>query len=219
MNKRIMVAPILIITISSSIGLVPGCAAPAPAPAPSPVTAPAPETLIPTNYSTYTEEGLYSISYPSDWEPALSIIEEINQEAKEIIKSEDPEIPIEQAVIIFIAGIPMEGGYMPNVNITVETFPRALTVDEYVEGGVQSLKRLMPDYYEFSRTRKDIGGRDAIILDCEGSHYTIGKFHWLQMSIVDGKGGWGVTITSQPDEFSKYEDDFHSILNSFRLLK
>ena len=208
-----MVALISIMTIALSIGLLPGCAAPSPAPTL------APETPIPTHYSTFTDEGLYSISYPPDWEPALSIIEELEQEVKEQLKSEKPELPVEQISTLFFAGIPLEEGYIPNVNVLVEILPKSMTLDEYVEAGVQLTKEYVKDFHEFGRVRKKIGGRDASILDYEGSYFNL-ELHWLQMFTLENERiSWGVTCTSLTDEYSKYEHDFHSILNSFRLLK
>ena len=134
MNKRIIFALIAVIMISLFIGLLLACAAPSPTPTP------APETPIPTHYSTFTEEGLYSISYPPDWEPALSIIEEVEQFVKEQLKSENPELPTEQITCIFYAGKPVETGYMPNVNILIETLPQDMTLDEYAEASVKFAK-------------------------------------------------------------------------------
>jgi len=213
MNKRIMIALIVIVMISSSIGLLQGCAE-------QPAPTPAPETPIPAHYSTFTEEGLYSISYPPDWEPALSIIEELEQEVMEQLKREIPELPAEQTSIIFFAGMPFEEGYMPNVNIIVETLPKRMTLDEYVEANIQMIKEQIKDYHEFGRISKNISGKDAFILDYEGTYFDLGKAHWLQMYIVENeKIAWGITCTCLPDVYSEYEHDFHSIVNSFRLLK
>ena len=46
------------------------------------------EPPIPTGFTTYTSEGLFSISYPSDWSPATSIMEEVWEEVIREMKSE-----------------------------------------------------------------------------------------------------------------------------------
>ena len=219
MKKPIMLALISIMTILSFIGLLSGCAAPAPAPTPAPAPVPTPETSIPANYSTYTEEGLFSISYPSNWEIVTSAAQELLPEVKEQLQSVAPELSFEQISMIFYAGMPVEGGYMPNVNIIVEPFLRAFTVDEYAEASTRGIKEVTISYREFSRTKKDIGGREAYILDCEATFEGMGIGHFLMLGLPDGKVGWGITCTSLPEEYSKYEDDFHAILNSFRILK
>ena len=41
-----------------------------------------PETPIPESFSTYTSEGFFSIPYPPDWVPVISVIEELEKEIK-----------------------------------------------------------------------------------------------------------------------------------------
>ena len=58
----------------------------------TPTTTPEPE--IPAHFTTYNSEGLFSISYPPDWVPATSIMEELWEETKELMKSTDPEVQL-----------------------------------------------------------------------------------------------------------------------------
>ncbi len=215
--KRIIITAFLILVTFSSVGLLPGCASPTPVP--EPPTTLAPETLIPSNYSTYIEEGLYKISYPQDWEVALSILEELEQVVKDKLMSENSELPLEQASVVFFAGKSTEEGYLPNVNITVEALPQTFSLDEYVETSIRGLKTVLSDYHEFSRIRKVIDGREIVIVDYKGDYSDWGEAHWLFMTLLDGKVGWNITITSSIEEFSKYEGDFYLILYSFKLLK
>ena len=45
--------------------------------APKLIPAPTPEPEIPVSFTTYTSEGLFNISYPQDWVPATSMMEEL----------------------------------------------------------------------------------------------------------------------------------------------
>jgi hypothetical protein len=55
------------------------------------------EPTIPSNYTTYTDEaGLYSISYPSDWQTLLSFIPDVESNVKDVIKAVDSDAPIEK---------------------------------------------------------------------------------------------------------------------------
>ena len=55
---------------------------------------------IPPDFTTYTDENdLFTISYPSEWETALSIMGIAEDTAKAIITSIDSDIPIELSLI------------------------------------------------------------------------------------------------------------------------
>lgn len=180
-----------------------------------------PEPQIPAHFTTYTDEaGLFSISYPPDWELALSIIEDLEQAVKELVQSIESDAPIERASIIFFAGAPVETGWMPNVNIVVESLPGLTwTHDEAVEAEVQGIKQIYPDYRQFSRTDTTIDGRKATIIDSEATIPGFGKTQQLQMFALVGKIVWIVTCTSEPGKFSESEEDFYAIVRSLRILK
>ena len=179
------------------------------------------EPEIPVHFSTYTDENaLFSISYPPDWEPALSIMEEVMEYAKDAIRSIEEDLPVEKSSLIFIAGLPIETGYMPNVNIVLGPLPLVVsTNDEFVEAQIRGIKSLVEDYHEFSRIKTTVDGREATILECEGSYPELRKGHFLQMFIVQGKNGWVVTCTPPSGEFNKWEEDFNSIVRSLPILK
>lgn len=176
---------------------------------------------IPAHYTTYTDEAsLFSISYPPDWEPALSLIEGFEEAGKAIITSIESDAPVERASGIFYAGIPTETGYLPAVNIVVESLPGiVLTHENMVEAEIEGLKQFAQDYHEFSRIKTTVGGREATIVEYEGTFPQVGKYHNLLMLILVGKTAWIVTCTPPSGEFSKWEDDFHAIVRSLRILE
>lgn len=179
------------------------------------------EPEIPAHYTTYSDDNaLFSISYPPEWEPALSVIEDLEEFAKDLITSIDSDLPIENANAIFFAGIPTEEGYSPNVNIVVEPLPQGVgTTDEYVEASISAIKMVIDDYHEFSRISTTVDGRKVTILDWEGTIPQIGQYHIVAMVFTVGKTGWTVTCTPPMGEFSKWEDDCNNIVRSFRILK
>jgi len=179
------------------------------------------EPEIPARFTTYIDEaGLFSISYPPDWEPALSLIEDLEQVTKDLIKSIEADLPVERASFIFFAGVPIELGYEPSVNILVESVPGViLTHDEVVELEIQGIKQVVEDYHEFSRIRATVGGREATIVDWEGIYPELGRLHNLQLFTFVGKVAWVVTCAPPAGEFSKWEDDFYHIVRSLRILK
>lgn len=199
--------PIIVLTSSIVVGACAKQEAP-----------PTPE--IPLHYTTFTDEaGLFSISYPPDWELALSLISDIEVAVMDVITSIQSDISVKKARVIFLAGLPIEAGYVPSVNIVVESIPGVGTNDRMVEAEVKGLKQIIPDYHEFSRVKTTVDGREATIFDWEGTYPQIGKGHVLQMMILVGKTAWIVTCTPPKGEFGKWKEYFQAIVKSLRIMK
>jgi predicted nucleic acid-binding Zn ribbon protein len=183
-----------------------------------PPTSIEPEPAIPAHFTTYTDElGLFSISYPPEWELDLESMEEIEQFSQEIISSITSDIPVEEAHFLFMAGLPMEG---TNVNITVEPLPATIsTHDEMVAAAIASLKVVVSDYHEFSRVKTTVDNRTATIIECEATLAGLGTFHYVFMCCIVSKTIWMVTCTTSPDDYNEWEDDFDAIVRSLRILK
>ena len=179
------------------------------------------DSVIPAHFNTYTDEaGLFSISYPPEWEPALSLIEDLEQATKDLIESIESGLSLERVSAIFFAGIPTEEGYLPNVNIVVEQLPEGVnTHDEIIEAVIRGVKMIIDDYHEFSRIKTTVSGRTATILDWEGTFPQLGKIRVVQMFLMVGKTGWSITCTPPEGELSKWEEDFNTIVRSLRVLK
>jgi len=177
------------------------------------------EPQIPTHYTTYTDEaGLFSISYPPDWEPALFFIEGLDKATEELLTSLEEDLPLDQDRTLFLAGLPTETGYIPNVKVLVESLPGIIrTHDQVVEAEIQGIKEVVGDSHKFSRVKTTIGGREAAIVDWEGT-VPLG-LHSLQAIIFVDKVAWVVTCMPPAGEFSKWESDFHAIVRSLRILK
>lgn len=212
--KRFIISLLTVIALGAI--LFTGCVA-----APSPPAEAPPEPEIPAHYTTYTDEAaLFSISYPPDWQPDLSIIAAVEKETKEWLLGIEPELPIERVSVIFVAGVPTEMGYTPNVNIVVESLPEGmLTLDKLVEATIRGIKEAFPEYREFSRVKTTVGGKEAVIVDLEVDLPGKGRFRQLQMFVLVGKIVWGVGCLTTPEKFGDFEDDFHAIVRSLRIFK
>ncbi len=178
------------------------------------------EPAIPAHFTTYTDEmGLFSISYPPDWEPALFLIEGLEQFTKEIIESVETGLPLERVSTIFFAGVPTEM-YSPNVNIICESLPgTGWTHDKAVEAEIEGIKLVVQDYHEYSQVKTTVSGREATIVDLEVTYPVLGRFRALAMIILTDEVVWIVTCKASGGEFSKWEDDFYAIVRSLRILK
>jgi hypothetical protein len=175
---------------------------------------------IPANYTTYTDESkLFSISYPADWELALSLIAGLEQSAKETINSLKTGVSIEKASMIFFAGRRTATGYEPNIGIAVEPVPAEIsTHDQMVEACVKGVRIVLPDYRELSRVKTTVDGREATIVDVEGTPAGGStKLHYLQMYTLINKTAWAITCTSLTGDFAEWKNDFNTIVRSLRI--
>jgi hypothetical protein len=192
-----------------------------PLPAETPTSLPpiSTEPEISDNYTTYTDEAKYfSISYPSDWEMALSSFADLEEKAKETISNLKSGLPIESANAIFLAGRRTATGYEPNLNIIVEPVPEGVsTYDQMVDVRVEGAKNAVQDYREFSRVKITVDGREATIIDSEGTPEGQGKLHFLQMYMLVDKTTWVITCTALSEDFTNWENDFHTIVRSLRI--
>ena len=184
------------------------------------------ESEILAHFTTYTDEaGLFSISYPPDWELYLSEFEGFEQASKELIRAIMADAPLERSSPLFMAGVPTEMGWDPNVNVMVQSLlGSGWTVDKAVEGQLRALKDSVQEYQEFSRVKTIIDGRESVIVDCEvafpGGVPGLGIARCLQMSMLVDKYCWTVSVsTGYPKEFEGLQEDFYAIVRSLRIFK
>lgn len=177
------------------------------------------EYAVPPNFATYTDgSGLFSISYPSDWDTALFLIEDLEEWAKDIITSIESNAPVDRVGVIFAAGIPTTIGYSPNVNIAIESFSGTYTHDGLVEETIQTYEYFYQDYHEIFRTKIVVDGREMTIIEYEATLPGVGKQHQLQAIVLVEKTAWAITCTPPNGQYSLWEDDFNSIMRSLRIL-
>lgn len=186
---------------------------------PTPTSTTTPEPEIPAHFTTYTSEGLFSISYPPDWVPATVIMEEVWEATKEWMKTLDPEVQLEDTSMLFFGGVPTEEWYYPSVNIIV--MPRSTgywTLDEIVEVESKYSREYSQRYREYSQVRAVVDGREAVIIDSEDYEPDTGTWRYLQLFTVKDEFVWLVTCAVESEDFKDYEDTFPDIVRSLRIL-
>ena len=212
--KRIAILCSTLILILLLVIMVVNCQQ-KPTPAPAPVTEPA----IPTNFTTYTSEDFFSISYPQGWAPAISVMEEMEKEAKELIKGIDPEVEIEDVKFIFVGGKTTEEGWYPFVNITLA--PREVgyyTLDEICEAEDLWAREYMQRYKIYSQIRTVVDGREADITCDEDYEPETGLWSYTSLTTVKDDFVWFVVCGSESEDYNEYEDIFNNIVRSLRIL-
>ena len=183
------------------------------------------KSLIPANFTTYTDEVcLFRISYPTNWEPAFSIIESLKQKTIKYLKSIDSKssFAFERSNIVFFGGVPLDSdGYNPNITVFIDPLvDDKFKLEDLVELSVQGWKKEAEEYREFSRTKTIIDGKQAIILDYEGHYPNLGSIHVLLMIMLADRFVWMVSCGVVPPlNFYDFKDDLYAIVKSFQILK
>ena len=178
---------------------------------------PQPKPEITTSYIIYTDESNYfSISYPPDWEMALSNIGMDDEKLKNIIDNLQTDKPIESPSTIFFAGYRKADGFDPWLNIVVEKAFED-TVDIFVRSMMQATQSYFTGYREFSRVKTTVDGKDAIIVEWEGALEEQDRRHFVQMFMMIDGTVWTVTCKASPEDFARWRNDFYAIVRSFEI--
>lgn len=174
------------------------------------------EPGIPDYYATYTDaSGLFTISYPSDWENVLSQTAELEQNAQEDISRLQSGLPLEASSVIFAAGRLTAAGYEPRLSIAIESMPVGVTtINRMIDAELTGMKKNLSDYQEQSRIYTTIDERQAAILDFEATSKAESTLHYLQMYMLVNNTAWVVSCTALPDDFADWEEDFDTIVRS-----
>ncbi len=168
------------------------------------------------DFTTYSMEDYFDISYPSDWVPAQSILDELWEETLQNMGAEG----LEETSLIFMAGIPeSSGSYYPTVNIAIDKLSVDYrTLDEVVAAYDQyDQLNPVPGFHEFSRTEKTVNGRTVIVTDTKDDEPGYGPWRYLQLVAVGEDYAWIVTYACESPDYNKYKDDFENSLESFRI--
>lgn len=180
---------------------------------------PNPESTVPADFTTYAGEGMFSISYPSDWETDSSTLEEMEALAREWGKEAMDSPAWDEFRILFMAGKAVDQGLHPNVVLTVEPIPKNVSdIDELAYAQIKGLKEMVDAYEQHSAVKTIIDGRDAAILEIEADSGSV-HVHDLVMCTMTDQTAWAVTCTLFPDlaKFEDHEQDFYSIVRSLRI--
>jgi len=211
--KNIYLAVLLIL---ASFALAVSCAPPELKPATSINYTPA----VPiSGFTTFTSEGLFSISYPQDWSLANSLLEELREVGIDLIEGIDPDIDLSDVQLLFMAGKETLEGYYPNVMISVT--PRSIgyyNLDEICEAEERWAKEYLQGYEVNSQVRTVINGLEADITIDEDYEPEFGTWRYITVTIVKDDFVWFVGCSSESEDFPEYEDTFDKIVRSIRIL-
>ena len=171
---------------------------------------------IPEGFTTYSMEGYFEISYPSDWKPAQSILDELWADTLDDLGTEG----LEETELIFLAGMALgDGSYYPTVNIAIDALAAGYrTLDEVVEAyDIYEQQNPTQGFQEYARTEKTVNGRKVVITDTKDDEPGYDPWRYLQLVTVGDEYAWIVTCACESDDYPEYRDDFEKVLNSFQV--
>ncbi len=212
-SSRILAPIVSFLVLAALAAGCGGAAGPAPTPAPEPT--------IPSDFTTYTdEEQLFSISYPSEWELALSEIPDIEEATRDLFESTESDLPLEDVHIIFGARMPPEQGTQVAVTINVAPVPVGVsTLEQLAEAEARGIEALGLECEDFAQVATVVGAKKALIFDRECDVPGLGKSRGIQMSVIDGKTAWTTTCSTFPEEFPSVEETCNQVVRSLRILR
>ena len=177
------------------------------------------EPGIPEDFSTYESEGFFSISYPPDWEPVQSLLEELERYGKESVLEIDPSQDLDAFKLLFVAGKPTLDGWYPSVSVSVGKREFGYSsLDEIIESEYNWAKAYTAGYQEVSRTKTTIGGIEAYIIVDQDDEPGDVPWKYTSGNLVKGDYVWFVICNAERADYDEYEDEFEDIVRSFRIL-
>ena len=143
----------------------------------------------------YKKQEGFSIRFPAEWEQKENVMG-----------------------TVVIALSPTEGADDPfreNVNVTVETLPSPMDLDEYFNLSMTNLKKLLTETRQPEVTDTTLGGEKAKRVVYQTTMGQIGVKGMLYV-VVKGNRGYALTCSAAPDSFDAYKARFEEIVGTFR---
>lgn len=173
-------------------------------------------SMIPESYSTYTSEGFFSISYPSDWTPVMSIVAEAEKQMKQYLKDIGMESQASEGQLVFLGKNMAEDDDFAIVSVSVEPssiWPLESMVEIFHQWSIQNIDR----YIEHSRVKTKIGGRNAIIQIYQGNDVDSYFTGYTAAYVAGDKFLWTVACVCDGSRLDYNLDTFDKVVRSLRV--
>lgn len=159
---------------------------------------------VPATYTTYTDpNGLFTISYPADWE--------IPQENRQQIAE------ISSQLYQFFNGT-IESQFTGGLLFTARKRQPFTAIQLGFEAGKSNPTPRHPSE-ESLIYKTTVDEHDAVLVECDGLDPETGKFGVLRMQIIVRTNAWWIDCYARPEDYKNWENDFRSIAGSLRILK
>jgi hypothetical protein len=176
---------------------------------------------VPSSYTTYTEPGVYRVSYPSEWIGVAEVGQEafrieFQKKFRESVKSESA-IPATFMTPLF-AGTARVPEVRPSFEVQVG--PPIANMQEYIDGTEKLPEAAAGVGFsskELSRSKVMVNGEDAFLWETQFKGPNSTQRH-IYLYFPGAKNTWGIYCQMSEHYFSKYIDDFTIIMRSFNLV-
>jgi hypothetical protein len=172
-------------------------------------------TSIPESFLTYTGEGFFSISYPPDWYPEMSLIGEFEEQTKSYLADVGLEQQSNELQTVFY------GGRWDEINIAlvvVQVEPKPFgSLENLIETTHQWNKENTDKYLEHSRVRTTIGGRQAVIQTYEFRDVDGFLLGQTTAYVSTDRFIWTISCVCAVDDLNENLSTFDQIVRSLRV--
>ena len=139
------------------------------------------------------------------------------------MKDIESEGSLSSAKVVFFAGIPYGDGHNPNASVIVTPGGEGnWKLEDLVKAAIQrGYQKDAEEYHEFSRTKINVDGREAIILDCQVKYpFITTEVRVLTMYLRDNTLLWVVNCgVLSPKDFRDFQTDLNAVVRSLHILK
>ncbi len=175
-----------------------------------------PETPIPGTYSTYTSEGFFALSYPSDWEVGTSAVRQLDVEIKSKSISSEMKAQLDKTRTVLFGSVGQTDADSAYLMVQVQPKPY-LPLLTLIDEASQRSNEYCRDYVEFARLRTTVGGREAVVLTYQGYDSESFLLKYTTSFVIGDHVLWAVICMATPDAFEGFADDFDHIIRSLRV--
>lgn len=172
--------------------------------------------FIPASFSTYTSDGSFCVSYPSDWEPRLDAITFTEAQMKSYLETEGFETQLEDFQLAFLGEGILDNGNFALMFVAIEP-GTSWPLETIIESTHQWSSANIDKYEEYSRVKTTIGGKDAIIQTYQGEDEYYILTGYTVAYISSEKFLWTVLCACNVEDFEYLNVTFDQIVRSLRI--
>jgi hypothetical protein len=170
----------------------------------------------PTSFLKYSSEGFFSISYPTDWSPTMSVVAEAEAKMKEYGKDVGFGSKVDEVQLVFLGKKITNDNSFAFVTVNVEP-NQSWPLETLVEGANQWSLENIKQYMEQSRIKTTIGGRNAIIQTYQGRDVDSYLMGYTVGYVASDKFLWTIICGSDVKDYESNQTTFEQIVRSLRV--
>ena len=142
-----------------------------------------------------SKEKKFSITFPNDWEIKENFM---------------------GTTVLALRPAAANDVFRENINVVVEDVPKTMTVDQYFDASLASLKKLLTDFAEIAKGDSTINGQKLKWLTYRHRMGQLKPEVLVYCAVKDGRG-YAVTCSTVEGGLDKWRKRFEEIVGTFKL--